>query len=174
MTRHPLFRLAAPLLSVLAVGCGSTPAETTTTTTEVVKAVAADPRDVTVQVSNPTEQAGLATAATEEFQTYRFDVRDPDYYSEWGPVSRTTVYYSLGNEQAAATVAATLPGARIERIEGLGELVEVVLGDEFTTVQYPQASGTALSVDVTYTGTSTPTQLPSDLTVTNGADISCE
>ena len=145
-----------------------------TTMTEVVKAVAADPRDVTVQVSNPTEQAGLATAATEEFQTYRFDVRDPDYYSEWGPVSRTTVYYSLGNEQAAATVAATLPGARIERIEGLGELVEVVLGDEFTTVQYPQASGTALSVDVTYTGTSTPTQLPSDLTVTNGADISCE
>lgn len=145
-----------------------------TTTTEVIKAVAADPRDVTVQVSNPTEQAGLATAATEEFQTYRFDVRDPDYYSEWGPVSRTTVYYSLGNEQAAATVAATLPGARIERIEGLGELVEVVLGDEFTTVQYPQASGTALSVDVTYTGTSTPTQLPSDLTVTNGADISCE
>ena len=50
----------------------------------------------------------------------------------------------------------------------------MVLGDEFTTVQYPQASGTALSVDVTYTGTSTPTQLPSDLTVTNGADISCE
>ncbi|MCB1292195.1 MAG: LCP family protein [Mycobacterium sp.] len=145
-----------------------------TTMTEVVKAVAADPRDVTVQVSNPTEQAGLATAATEEFQTYRFDVRDPDYYSEWGPVSRTTVYYSLGNEQAAATVAATLPGARIERIEGLGELVEVVLGEEFTTVQYPQASGTALSVDVIYTGTSTPTQLPSDLTVTNGADISCE
>ena len=156
------------------VAAGETVAETTTTTTEVVKAVAADPRDVTVQVSNPTEQAGLATAATEEFQTYRFDVRDPDYYSEWGPVSRTTVYYSLGNEQAAATVAATLPGARIERIEGLGELVEVVLGDEFTTVQYPQASGTALSVDVTYTGTSTPTQLPSDLTVTNGADISCE
>ena len=74
----------------------------------------------------------------------------------------------------AATVAATLPGARIERIEGLGELVEVVLGEEFTTVQYPQASGTALSVDVIYTGTSTPTQLPSDLTVTNGADISCE
>ena len=151
-----------------------TAAGTTTTTTEVIKAVAADPRDVTVQVSNPTEQAGLATAATEEFQNYRFDVRDPDYYSQWGPVSRTTVYYSLGNEQAAATVAATLPGARIEQIEGLGELVQVVLGDEFTAVQVPQASGTALSVDVTYTGTSKPTQLPSDLTVTNGADISCE
>ena len=37
---------------------------TTTTTTEDLRAVAADPRDVTLQVSNPTGRAGLATAAT--------------------------------------------------------------------------------------------------------------
>ena len=145
-----------------------------TTTTEQVKAVAADPRDVIVQVANATERSGLAQTATEEFDLYGFDVREPDYYSDWSSTYRTTVYYSLGNEQAAATVAATLPGARIERITGLGEVVQVVLGTDFSSVKYPQASGTALTVDVTHTGGSTPTQLPSDLTVTNGADVRCE
>ena len=148
--------------------------EATTTTTEQVKAVAADPRDVTVQVANATDRSGLDTTATEEFGNYGFDVWEPDYQSDWSSVTTTTVFYSLGNEQAAATVAATLPGARIERITGLGELVQVVLGPDFTAVKYPQASGTPLSVSVIHAGGSTPTKLPSDLTVTNGADVRCE
>jgi hypothetical protein len=41
-------------------------------------------------------------------------------------------------------------------------------------VKYPQPSGTTLNVTVTHTGSSTPTQLPSDLTVINGADVSCD
>ncbi|MCW1960272.1 MAG: LCP family protein [Mycobacterium sp.] len=149
-------------------------ATVTTTTTEEVKAVAADPRDVTVQVANATDRTGLAEAATEEFDMYGFGVWEPDYYSDWSSVSRTTVYYSLGNEQAAATVAATLPGAQVERISGLGEVVQVVLGPDFSMVRYPQASGTALTMSAIHTGGTTPTQLPSDLTVTNGADVRCE
>jgi LCP family protein required for cell wall assembly len=153
----------------------TTSEEVATTTTEEVKAVAADPRDVTVQVANGTERSGLVDAATQELQLYGFDVREPDYSSDWGTVTTTTVYYSLGNEQAAATIAATLPGATIERITGLGEVVQVVLGPDFTTVKYPQASGTTLKVNVIHTGGgSTPTKLPSDLTVTNGADVTCE
>ena len=152
----------------------STSEESTATTTEEVKAVAADPRDVTVDVANGTERSGLVDSATKEFELYGFNVRAPDYSSDWGTVETTTVYYSLGNEQAAATVAATLPGAHIERISELGEVVQVVLGQDFTTVKYPQASGTTLNVNVTHTGGSTPTRLPSDLTVINGADVSCE
>ncbi len=148
--------------------------ETNQTSTEVVKAVAADPRDVIVQVANGTETLGLSVTATGEFQLYGFDTLEPDRSSDWGIVPSTTVYYSLGNEQAAATVAATLPGARIERVSGLGETVQVVLGPDFTAVKYPQASGTPLTMPVTHTGSSTPTKLPSDLTVTNGADVSCE
>lgn len=152
----------------------TTSAESTLTTTEEVKAVAADPRDVTVQVANATEREGLAESATEEFGLYGFNAREPDYSSEWGTITTTTVFYSEGNEQAAATIAATLPGADIERVAGLGEVVQVVLGPDFTTVKYPQASGTPLNVNVTHTGGSTPIRLPSDLTVTNGADVSCE
>ena len=147
---------------------------TETTTTEVLKAVAADPRDVTVQVADPTEQSGLARSASSEFELYGFNVLNPDTYSDWSSVTSTTVFYSLGNEQAAATVAATIPGARVERISGLGETVQVVLGQDFTGVKYPQASGTALTLSVIHAGSSTPTKLPSDLTVTNGADVSCE
>jgi len=147
---------------------------TQTTVTEEVKAVAADPRDVTVQVGNATDTIGLATAATGELELYGFDVREPDYYSDYSSVTQTTVFYSLGNEQGAATVAATLSGARIERVSGLGETVQVALGTDFTDVKYPQASGTSLTVSVTHLGSSTPTRLPSDLTVTNGADITCE
>ncbi len=163
---------------------GSTAAETsaetsdeatvTTRITEQVKAVAADPRDVTVAVSDSTDGSGLAEEATEKFDAYGFQVRQPDYHSDFSSVYGTTVYYSLGNEQAAATVAATLPGARIERISGLDEVVHVVLGSDFSAVKYPQASGTTLTVDVVHAGGTTSTELPSDLTVTNGADVRCE
>jgi hypothetical protein len=149
------------------------PATATQTTTEQVKAVAADPRDVTVQVANATTTSGRADSATTQFELYGFNALAADY-SEWDPVTTTTVYYSLGNEQAAATVAATLPGAKVERISGLGETVQVVLGPGFTAVGYPQASGTPLSMYATHTGSATPTQLPADLTVTNGADVTCE
>ena len=71
-------------------------------------------------------------------------------------------------------MAATLPGAAIKRISGLGETVQVVLGTDFSAVKYPQASGTPLTVSVIHAGTSTTTRLPSDLTVTNGADVTCE
>jgi len=146
----------------------------TQTITEQVKAVAADPRDVTVQVANATDRSGLADYATTELESYSFAVLDPDYYSDWSSVTETTVFYSLGNEQAAATVAATLPGTHTERIKGLGETVQLVLGPDFAGVKYPQASGTPLTVSVTHTGSTTPTSLPSDLTVTNGADVTCE
>ena len=152
----------------------TTSTEPTEIITEEVKAVAADPRDVTVQVANVTEQSGLADTVTTELGLYGFNTFEPDYYSDWSTVTETTVFYSLGNEQAAATVAATLPGAQIERISGLGETVQVVLGPDFSGVRYPQASGTALTVSVTHAGSSTPTKLPSDLTVTNGADVTCE
>jgi hypothetical protein len=116
----------------------------------------------------------LADTVTSELELYRFNVLAADYYSDWGTVTETTVFYSLGNEQAAATVAATLPGAHTERITGLGETVQVVLGPDFAGVTYPQASGTPLTVSVTHAGTGTVAGLPSDLTVTNGADVTCE
>ena len=56
----------------------------------------------------------------------------------------------------------------------MGQTVNVVLGPDFAGVNTPPPSGSAISVQVTHTGGATPTELPEDLTVTNGADTTCE
>ena len=88
--------------------------------------------------------------------------------------SSTTVQFSPGNEQAAATVAAALGSPKIERVTGLGNVVNIVLGTDFSSVIAPPPSGSAVSVNITHKSSSTPTHLPEDLTVTNGADTTCE
>ncbi|QEN16111.1 LCP family protein [Mycolicibacterium sp. ELW1] len=143
-----------------------------TTQTELVNAVTTDPQDITVQVSNSTGQDGLGSTAATALKQHGFRVLAPDDYT--GTVTATTVMFSAGNEQAAATVAAAFPDAQMERMDGLGETVQVVLGPDFTSVAAPPPSGSAVSVQVSHNSKSTPTELPEDLTVTNAADVTCE
>jgi LCP family protein required for cell wall assembly len=141
-------------------------------TTELVDAVTTSPQEVSVHVSNSTGQEGLGSSVTSELELHGFKVDTPDDYAS--PVSATTVMFSPGNEQAAATVAATLGSPKIERVNGLGDVVNVVLGPDFSSVSAPPPSGSAVSVHITHQSASTPTKLPEDLTVTNGADTTCE
>lgn len=143
-----------------------------TTQTELVNAVTTDPQDITVKVSNSTGQDGLGATAATALRQHGFHVLAPDDYT--GTVTSTTVMFSAGNEQAAATVAAAFPAAQMERVDGLGENVQVVLGPDFSAVGAPPPSGSAVSVHVSHNTKSTPTQLPEDLTVTNAADVTCE
>ncbi|MBI3690401.1 MAG: LCP family protein, partial [Mycolicibacterium aromaticivorans] len=117
-----------------------------TTQTELVNAVTTDPQDITVQVSNSTGQDGLGSTAATALKQHGFHVLAPDDYT--GTVTATTVMFSAGNEQAAATVAAAFPAAQMERMDGLGETVQVVLGPDFSTVAAPPPSGSAVSVQV--------------------------
>ncbi len=150
----------------------STGTEDPTTTTEVVHAVTTEPDEIDVHVANSTSVAGLGSAASTELQLHGFNVDTPDDYLEALPA--TTVMYSPGNEHAAATVAATLGEPRIERVTGLGQEVQVVLGPDYATVSPPPPSGSPMTVTVAHVDKSTPTYLPEDLTITNGADISCD
>ncbi|MFA5707960.1 LCP family protein [Mycolicibacterium sp.] len=150
----------------------STGTEEPTTTTEIVHAVTTEPGEIDVHVANSTSVAGLGSAASTELQLHGFNVDTPDDYLEALPA--TTVMYSPGNEHAAATVAATLGEPRIERVTGLGQEVQVVLGPDYATVSPPPPSGSPMTVTVAHVDKSTPTYLPEDLTITNGADISCE
>lgn len=144
----------------------------TKTVTQQVNAVTVNPEEVTVQVSNSTTESGLANTVTSVLQQRGYTVRTPDNYSD--DVTSTTVLFSAGNESAAATVAASFKNSNIERVDGLGEVVQVVLGPEFTSVSKPPTAGTAVTVNVSHTVSSTPPELPEDLTVTNAADTSCE
>ncbi|MCP9271482.1 LCP family protein [Mycolicibacterium arenosum] len=144
---------------------------------EVVDAVATDPSSVTVRVSNSTGENGLASTAASELQQHGFVTVEPDDYP--GPLDATTVFFSAGNEEAAATVASAFSSTTIptiERVTGLGDEVRVVLGSDFQTVGTPSPSGSAVQVNVVRgsDASSEPTQLPEDLNVTNAADTTCE
>ncbi|KUI32881.1 transcriptional regulator [Mycobacterium sp. IS-1742] len=139
---------------------------------ELVNAVATEPQDVTVQVSNSTGQTGLGATTAEALQQYGFNVTTPDDYPS--AMTATTVFFSPGNEQAAATVASSFANPTIERVGGMGDIVQVVLGSDFDTVAAPTPSGSPVQVNVLHDTGSTPAPLPEDLNVTNAADTSCE
>jgi LCP family protein required for cell wall assembly len=138
---------------------------------EMVNAVTTDPSSVTVQVSNSTGQDGLGATAATELQQHGFNVDTPDTYPS--SLSKTTVLFSPGNEEAAATVASAFADPTIERVTGKGKTVQVVLGSDFNSVIPPKASGSSVQVHVLHGDSSTPTQLPADLSVTNAADTTC-
>ena len=143
------------------------------TQTDLVNAVTTDPHDISVQVSNSTGQDGLGATAAAALREHGFRVLDPDDYSG-SAVTTTMVMFSAGNEQAAATVASAFPAAQMERVDGLKNTVQVVLGPDFSAVGAPPPSGSTVSVHVSHNSKSTPTELPEDLTVTNAADVTCE
>lgn len=139
---------------------------------EIVDAVATDPQAITVQVSNSTSESGLGATAADSLQAHGFNVTAPDDYP--GPLTQTTVFFSSGNEEAAATVASSFNEPTIERVTGMGDTVQVVLGSDFASVAAPTPSGSPVQVHVIRGTSSTPTQLPEDLAVTNAADTTCE
>ncbi|WP_006241571.1 LCP family protein [Mycolicibacterium tusciae] len=149
-----------------------TPSQDAATPTELVDTITTNPNDITVQVSNSTAEDGLGATAAGELQTHGFNVTTPDDYP--GPLDTTTVFFSPGNEQAAATVASAFPNSTIERATNLGDVVQVVLGNDFYSVTSPPTSGSHVQVHVAHGTSSTPTDLPEDLTVTNAADTTCE
>jgi LCP family protein required for cell wall assembly len=151
----------------------TTTSEPASPSSELVDAVTTNPQDITVQVSNSTGQDGLGSTAATELQTHGFNVTTPDDYP--GPLDTTTVFFSPGNEQAAATVASSFTDPTIERVTGMGDVIQVVLGSDFYSVAPPRPSGSPVQVQVVHSSSSsTPTQLPEDLAVTNAADTTCE
>jgi LCP family protein required for cell wall assembly len=139
---------------------------------EMVDTVTTEPQDVTVKVSNSTGQSGLAATAATELEQHGFNVTTPDDYP--GPLDATTVFFSPGNEEAAATVASSFSNATIERVSGMGDVVQVVLGTDFMAVNPPSPSGSTVQVKMVRGTNGTPTELPEDLSVTNAADATCE
>ena len=139
---------------------------------DLVDAVTTDPQDVTVRVSNSTGQSGLAASAATELHQHGFQVVEPDDYPD--TLAATTVFFSPGNEEAAATVASAFNNPTIERVTGMGNTVRVVLGSDFNSVNAPTPSGSSVQVHVMHGTRDEPTHLPDDLTVTNAADSTCK
>ena len=148
------------------------PAPAATPQAQREQVVTTSPQDVTVRVSNATNQSGLATTATSQLKRNGFNVMTPDDYPS--SVNTTTVLFSPGNEQAAATVASAFANAKVQRVSGYGQVVQVVLGPDFTAVTAPAPSGSSVTVQIDRGSSNSPATLPEDLTVTNAADTTCE
>ena len=71
-------------------------------------------------------------------------------------------------------MASAFTAPTIERVNGKGNTVQVVLGSDFYTVSPPKPSGSSVQVHVLHGTGFTPTLLPEDLSVTNAADTTCE
>ncbi|MBV8789834.1 MAG: LCP family protein [Mycobacterium sp.] len=139
---------------------------------EAQQVTTTSPDDVTVRVSNATTQSGLATTATGQLKRNGFNVMTPDDYPS--SVTTTTVLFSPGNEEAAATVASSFANPKLQRVSGYGQVVQVVLGPDFKSVTAPPPTGSSVSVQIQRGSSNASTSLPEDLTVTNAADTTCE
>ncbi|HYB80068.1 MAG TPA: LCP family protein [Mycobacterium sp.] len=130
------------------------------------------PNNVTVRVSNATTRSGLAASATSQLKRDGFNVMSPDDYPS--SVNATTVLFSPGNEEAAATVASSFANPKVQRVSGYGQVVQVVLGPDFNSVTAPAPTGSSISLQIEHGASNAPTKLPEDLNVTNAADTTCE
>ena len=85
------------------------------------------------------------------------------------------MFFSPGNEEAAATVASAFANPTIERVTGMGDdraggaRIRLQLGEPAVAERLAGAGPRAAR-----RRSSAPTQLPEDLTVTNAADTTCE
>ncbi|MGA9872108.1 MAG: LCP family protein [Rhodococcus sp. (in: high G+C Gram-positive bacteria)] len=143
--------------------------ETTAAPTAPVLAV--DPTTVSIQVSNASDIAGMASTASDELATYGFQILTVGNFV--GTAQQTVVRYSPGQESDAATVASTIPGAVIEESAGLDDVVEVVLGSDYPGYTNAPAP-VGQSVEATRAeGVTGAPPLPENLAFTNAADDTC-
>ncbi len=145
---------AAPLLTALrndtpVPGTETAPVETPapTTATEVGTLTVA-PEAVDLQIVNATGVSGLATRASAALDELGFATTEDDLRSDEDTQSGVSVRYSAGNEAAALTVAAAVPGAQLQTDEALGSLVVLRLGSDWDESVQAVAVGDALDADL--------------------------
>ena len=139
---------------------------------EEVELLALQPYEVTVQVSNASNVDGAASATATTLGAYGFGIYSIGDYT--GPVQSTMVQFSGDNEAAAATVAAMIPGAKLQRTSGLGNIVEVVLGPDYDgTIVDPVPAGEPVSSTVSVDLESGEAAIPLDVSVLNAGENIC-
>lgn len=100
------------------------------------------PSQVTVQVLNGSGTAGLGSKTKRELEKSGFGSAGTAKTAP-EPAERTTIRYS-GEDGAAKALAKAVPNARFQKVDGLGDTVELVIGKDFTGTVYlppPAAPG---------------------------------
>jgi LCP family protein required for cell wall assembly len=91
-----------------------------------------DPDSIRLTVVNVTGRSGVATQAMADLNDLGFDITDDDLES-WPDDTQpgVTIEYDPTNLDAALTVAAAVPDATVIPVNGLGESVRLLLGEDY-------------------------------------------
>lgn len=98
-------------------------------------AVTVAPAEIHVRVFNGAGTAGLGARATEDLAARGFQVAGPAQNWRRSGLARTVVRYDARYTESVKTLAASLPGARLEKVTGLGRTQEIVVGSSYDGVR---------------------------------------
>jgi LCP family protein required for cell wall assembly len=88
------------------------------------------PSQVTVQVLNGSGTAGLGSKTKRELERSGFNSPNAAKTAD-ATTARTTIRYS-GTDGAAKALLRAVPGAQLQKVDGLGDTVELIIGKDFT------------------------------------------
>ena len=151
----------------------TTPSSTTTASASSTTAppLTVAPGDISVRVTNDSGVAGLAKQAAGDLGVQGFKVET--YLTGTGDkTSGVVVRYGSGQKEAARTVAAVFPGAKLKSDPTLGSTIEVSMGlDSPDAVEIPNRQGTEPLSKPSVTATSNPTDTATIAARTANQDI---
>ncbi len=99
------------------------------------------PAQVRVQVYNGAGTPGLGSLATADLAARGFVTAGPAQNWSRTGVERTTVRFDTRYTESIKTVAAALPGARVQAVAGLGRTMQVVVGSSYDGARAVRVSG---------------------------------
>ena len=93
------------------------------------------PRDIRVQVENGTKSAGLGKKVDSALKGTGFRTTGAPVNADDRTAERTVVQYDPGWDRSAKSLAAALPGAEMQAVDGLGPLLKVVAGTDYKGIR---------------------------------------
>lgn len=88
------------------------------------------PRDINVVVRNGVGTPGLAARAAGDLRRVGFGTSVPPGVARTG-LRTTQIHYGSANVDAAKTLAAAIPGARLKKVPSLGDTIQVIVGSDW-------------------------------------------
>jgi hypothetical protein len=104
-----------------------------------------DPMSIEVRVLNGSGVSGLGAKAATALSGAGFTVVAPAASSSRSPSTRTVIRYDSTYTESVKTMAAALPGAVLEPVDGFGRVFEITVGSGYTGVVTPVVTPTATS-----------------------------
>lgn len=97
------------------------------------------PKEISVQVENGTMSSGLGKKVDAALKGTGFRTTGAPVNADDRTAKRTTVLYDPGWDRSAKSLAASLPGAEMTPVDGLGSTLKVVAGADYKGVRAVRA-----------------------------------